>query len=64
MNINDIDKLLKPIDSFLKCGTPEEWIKKAQKKENLDIVLLDHLVCELNDNMCIYNSVSNNYVRR
>ncbi|RZD22217.1 tRNA isopentenyl-2-thiomethyl-A-37 hydroxylase MiaE [Pseudoalteromonas sp. MEBiC 03485] len=47
MNINDIDKLLKPIDSFLKCGTPEEWIKKAQKKENLDIVLLDHLVCEL-----------------
>ena len=47
MNTNEINKLLEPINSFLKCNTPEKWIEKAQKNENLDIVLLDHLVCEL-----------------
>lgn len=47
MNTNEINKLLGPINSFLKCSTPEQWIEKAQKNENLDIVLLDHLVCEL-----------------
>ncbi|MBB1335759.1 MULTISPECIES: tRNA isopentenyl-2-thiomethyl-A-37 hydroxylase MiaE [unclassified Pseudoalteromonas] len=47
MNTNEINKLLEPINSFLKCSTPEQWIEKAQKNENLGIVLLDHLVCEL-----------------
>lgn len=44
--------LLSPILSFLKCETPQAWINKAKAPENLDIILIDHLICELNDNMC------------
>lgn len=40
-------ELLSPILSFLKCETPQSWIDEATKKENLDIVLIDHLICEL-----------------
>jgi tRNA-(ms[2]io[6]A)-hydroxylase len=47
MNSNEINKLLEPINSFLQCNTPKKWVEKAKKYENLDIVLLDHLVCEL-----------------
>ncbi|BBW90828.1 tRNA-(ms[2]io[6]A)-hydroxylase [Pseudoalteromonas sp. PS1M3] len=47
MNSNEINKLLEPINSFLQCNTPKQWVEKAKKHENLDIVLLDHLVCEL-----------------
>ncbi|WP_286271916.1 tRNA isopentenyl-2-thiomethyl-A-37 hydroxylase MiaE [Thalassotalea hakodatensis] len=39
--------LLLPILSFLKCETPQAWVDEAKKKENLDIVLIDHLICEL-----------------
>ena len=42
-----IDDLLKPIKGFLHCETPNSWISEATKEENLDIVLTDHLVCEL-----------------
>ncbi len=42
-----MEKLLEPIKSFLKCETPEEWIAEAVKQENLRIVLIDHLICEL-----------------
>lgn len=42
-----LEKLLEPIKSFLKCETPDEWIAEAVKKENLPIVLIDHLICEL-----------------
>ncbi|WP_430929805.1 tRNA isopentenyl-2-thiomethyl-A-37 hydroxylase MiaE [Pseudoalteromonas phenolica] len=42
-----MEKLLEPINSFLKCETPDEWIAEAVKKENLPIVLIDHLICEL-----------------
>jgi len=45
-------ELLAPIMSFLKCETPQAWIDEAVKKENLSILLIDHLVCELNVNMC------------
>ncbi|MCI2283658.1 tRNA isopentenyl-2-thiomethyl-A-37 hydroxylase MiaE [Colwellia sp. MSW7] len=41
------EELLNPIKSFLQCETPQEWIDKAAKPENLPIILLDHLVCEL-----------------
>ncbi len=41
------EELLSPILSFLKCETPQAWIDKAKKKENLDIILIDHLICEL-----------------
>jgi tRNA-(ms[2]io[6]A)-hydroxylase len=41
------EKLLAPINLFLKCETPDEWVKEAIKPENLDIILIDHLICEL-----------------
>ncbi|GAA03748.1 tRNA isopentenyl-2-thiomethyl-A-37 hydroxylase MiaE [Photobacterium leiognathi] len=40
-------ELLTPINSFLKCSTPNSWIDAAKKKENLSIILRDHLLCEL-----------------
>ncbi|WP_114326555.1 tRNA isopentenyl-2-thiomethyl-A-37 hydroxylase MiaE [Candidatus Colwellia aromaticivorans] len=43
----NIEELLSPIKSFLQCETPQEWIEKAAKPENLPVILLDHLVCEL-----------------
>lgn len=43
----NIEELLSPIKSFLQCETPQEWIDKAAKPENLPVILLDHLVCEL-----------------
>lgn len=39
--------LLKPIHQFLMCTTPSEWIHEAAKPENLPVILLDHLHCEL-----------------
>ena len=42
-----MENLLAPINSFLRCPTPDEWISAASKPENLSIILLDHLVCEL-----------------
>lgn len=40
-------ELLTPILSFLQCETPEQWLEEAKKPENLPVVLIDHLVCEL-----------------
>lgn len=40
-------ELLAPIHSFLMCETPDEWVEQATKKENLPIILIDHLICEL-----------------
>jgi tRNA-(ms[2]io[6]A)-hydroxylase len=42
-----VENLLSPILSFLKCETPQAWIDEAVKPENLDIILIDHLICEL-----------------
>ena len=42
-------QLLEPINNFLLCSTPDEWVEQATKKENLPIILIDHLICELND---------------
>ena len=39
--------LLTPITSFLNCETPDTWIQEAIKPENLPMLLLDHLICEL-----------------
>jgi len=41
------NKLLEPINNFLLCKTPDEWVAQAIKKENLPIILIDHLICEL-----------------
>ncbi|MBV7300195.1 tRNA isopentenyl-2-thiomethyl-A-37 hydroxylase MiaE [Enterovibrio paralichthyis] len=39
--------LLAPIKAFLHCETPREWVVEAQKPENLNVILTDHLLCEL-----------------
>lgn len=39
--------LLEPIEQFLHCRTPAEWLAEAAKPENLPSLLLDHLHCEL-----------------
>ncbi len=41
------NKLLAPILSFLHCKTPQAWLNEAKKEENLPIILIDHLLCEL-----------------
>ena len=40
-------QLLEPIHNFLLCKTPTEWVDKAVEKENLPVILIDHLICEL-----------------
>lgn len=40
-------QLLAPIYSFLHCQTPEKWVSEAKKPENLPVLLVDHLICEL-----------------
>lgn len=42
-----MNELLAPIHSFLQCETPDAWVNKAAEKENLSVVLTDHLICEL-----------------
>lgn len=39
--------LLTPILNFLQCATPDSWIEEAKKPENLQLILTDHLLCEL-----------------
>ncbi|NMP17336.1 tRNA isopentenyl-2-thiomethyl-A-37 hydroxylase MiaE [Thalassotalea sp. Y01] len=41
------EQLLAPIKEFLQCETPEPWIEQAKKPENLQVLLTDHMVCEL-----------------
>jgi len=45
--MNKYAELLAPINNFLQCETPDAWIEKAKKIENLPIILQDHLACEL-----------------
>ena len=40
-------KLLEPINEFLTCPTSDEWVAEAIKPENRDVLLIDHMVCEL-----------------
>jgi tRNA-(ms[2]io[6]A)-hydroxylase len=42
-----VESLLQPIRQFLHCDTPKAWIEAACKPENLPVLLIDHLVCEL-----------------
>ncbi|QDP01835.1 tRNA isopentenyl-2-thiomethyl-A-37 hydroxylase MiaE [Thalassotalea sp. PS06] len=41
------ENLLAPILSFLQCETPDAWIEKARQPEQLDLLLTDHMICEL-----------------
>ncbi|WVD67206.1 tRNA isopentenyl-2-thiomethyl-A-37 hydroxylase MiaE [Orbus sturtevantii] len=47
MNLSAYQSLLEPIDAFLHCPTPSLWIDEAKKAENLSILLIDHMICEL-----------------
>lgn len=40
-------ELLTPILNFLQCETPDSWINEAKKPEHLQLLLTDHMVCEL-----------------
>ena len=42
-----MQQLLAPIYQFLSCETPDAWIEAAVEPANLQLVLTDHLVCEL-----------------
>lgn len=45
--MTEAEQLLKPILTFLSCATPDEWIEEAKKPENLNLLLIDHMICEL-----------------
>ncbi|WP_392551905.1 tRNA isopentenyl-2-thiomethyl-A-37 hydroxylase MiaE [Orbus wheelerorum] len=47
MNLSAYQSLLDPIEAFLQCQTPLAWINEAKKTENLSILLIDHMICEL-----------------
>ncbi len=42
-----LNELLSPIYSFLHCRTPDEWVTEASKPKHLQLLLTDHLLCEL-----------------
>jgi len=42
--MQQLEKLLAPINDFLLCETPDEWISVAL--ENIDLLLIDHCNCE------------------
>lgn len=44
---HQFQELLKPILGFLRCPTPAAWIQYARQPEQLPLVLIDHLHCEL-----------------
>ena len=44
MRPEEIAVLLEPIEGFLHCATPEEWIQHA--KDNIPELLIDHANCE------------------
>ncbi|MDF2178062.1 tRNA isopentenyl-2-thiomethyl-A-37 hydroxylase MiaE [Aliiglaciecola sp. CAU 1673] len=39
--------LLEPINAFLHCKSPQQWIDTAIQPQNLSVLLTDHLICEL-----------------
>lgn len=47
IELDQYQSLLEPINEFLQCPTPAAWVEEARKPENLKVVLIDHLLCEL-----------------
>lgn len=43
----EYQSLIEPIHAFLYCQTPKAWIDFACKEENLEMLLIDHMICEL-----------------
>lgn len=46
-NTTELTALLEPVNQFLLCQTPQAWIDEARKPENLPVLLIDHMICEL-----------------
>ncbi len=44
MSTIDYDELMKPVNGFLGCETPQAWLDEALK--NLDMLMQDHANCE------------------
>ncbi|WP_394132862.1 tRNA-(ms[2]io[6]A)-hydroxylase [Shewanella maritima] len=42
-----MEQILAPINQFLGCETPDEWIAFASRRESLPTLLIDHCNCEL-----------------
>lgn len=40
-------QIMMPVKAFLHCETPDAWIDEAKKPQNLTLLLIDHLICEL-----------------
>jgi len=47
IELDQYQALLEPINDFLHCSTPDAWVDEARKPEDLKVVLIDHLLCEL-----------------
>jgi tRNA-(ms[2]io[6]A)-hydroxylase len=47
MDLSKYADLLAPIYQFLRCETPDSWIVEAAKPSNLNVILIDHMHCEL-----------------
>ncbi|MFC0179665.1 tRNA isopentenyl-2-thiomethyl-A-37 hydroxylase MiaE [Thorsellia kenyensis] len=47
ISLANIEVWLLPVTTFLSCRTPQSWVDEAIKPQNLSLVLIDHLVCEL-----------------
>ena len=43
----EVSQLLGPVQQFLQCDTPAEWLHMAAKPEHLAMLLQDHMICEL-----------------
>ena len=43
----EIDALTQPVYNFLDVPTPAAWLTAACRPENLPVLLIDHLICEL-----------------
>ena len=56
----EITQLLNPVQQFLRCETPDAWLNVAARPDSLPVLLQDHLICELNDNMCNYKCAAHN----
>ncbi len=39
--------MLQPINQFLHCQTPQQWVDAAIHKDNFSVLLIDHMICEL-----------------
>lgn len=47
ISLAQIEQWLLPVSEFLPCRTPDSWIQVAIQPENLSVILIDHLICEL-----------------